>query len=150
VLPDGTRQRIGYAGNNGHRYASIGRWLIDSGELKPHEASWQGIRRWMEANPARVPDLLAVNQRYIFFREIAGDGPIGAAGVALTPKRSLAVDLRYLQRLMLAQDTGSAIRGVVRGDFYWGSGERALAKAGRMKSAGSYYLLLPKALAPAG
>ena len=170
VLPDGTRQRVGYAGNNGHRYASVGRWLIDSKELKPNEASWQGIRKWMEKNPARVPALLAVNPRYIFFREIEGDGPIGAAGVALTPGRSLAVDLRYLpldvplwldaahpdrdaprlQRLMLAQDTGSAIRGVVRGDFYWGSGEPALAKAGRMKSEGGYYMLLPRALAPAG
>ena len=170
VLPDGTRQRIGYAGNNGHRYASIGRWLIDKGELKPNEASWQGIRKWMEANPARVPDLLAVNERYIFFREIQGEGTIGSAGVALTPERSLAVDLRYLpvdvplwldaenpdstaprlQRLMLAQDTGSAIRGIVRGDFYWGTGATALAKAGRMKSAGSYYLLLPKTLVPAG
>ncbi|MEK9662428.1 MAG: MltA domain-containing protein [Alphaproteobacteria bacterium] len=170
VLPDGTTQRIGYAGNNGHRYASIGRWLIDKGELEPHEASWQGIRKWMEANPARVPGLLAVNERYIFFREIDGPGPIGAAGVPLTPERSLAVDLRYLpldvplwldaenpvkdaprlQRLMLAQDTGSAIRGVVRGDFFWGSGAPALAKAGRMKSKGGYWLLLPRALAKTG
>lgn len=170
VLPDGTRQRVGYAGNNGHRYASVGRWLIDNGELKPHQASWQGIRHWMEKNPDRIAELLAVNPRYIFFREIEGDGPIGAAGVALTPERSLAVDLRYLpvdvplwldaenpekgasrlQRLMLAQDTGSAIRGVVRGDFFWGSGDAALAKAGRMKSEGRYFLLLPKGLAPAG
>jgi membrane-bound lytic murein transglycosylase A len=169
VLPDGSRQRVGYAGNNGHRYASVGRWLIDNKELKPNEASWQGIRKWMEKNPARVPALFAVNPRYIFFREIEGDGPIGAAGVALTPERSLAVDLRYLpldvpmwldaenpekdaprlQRLMLAQDTGSAIRGVVRGDFYWGTGDAALAKAGRMKSEGGYFLLLPKALTPA-
>ena len=124
----------------------------------------------MQENPKRVPDLLAVNRRYIFFREIDGDGPIGAAGVALTPARSLAVDLRYLpldvplwldaenpeknapplRRLMLAQDTGSAIRGVVRGDFYWGSGEAALEKAGRMKSPGRYFLLLPKAIVPAG
>jgi membrane-bound lytic murein transglycosylase A len=170
VLPDGTRQRVGYAGNNGHRYASLGRWLIDHEELEPHEASWQGIRGWMQQHPERVPDLLAVNPRYIFFREIDGDGPIGASGVALTPERSLAVDLRYLpldvplwldaanpekdaprlRRLMIAQDTGSAIRGVVRGDFYWGSGEAALAKAGRMKSDGGYWLLLPKALAPTG
>jgi membrane-bound lytic murein transglycosylase A len=170
VLPDGAQQRVGYAGNNGHRYASVGRWLIDKGELEPHQASWQGIRRWMEDHPERISELLAVNPRYIFFREIEGDGPIGAAGVALTPGRSLAVDLRYLpvdvplwldaanpekdaprlQRLMLAQDTGSAIRGVVRGDFYWGSGDAALAKAGRMKSEGGYWLLLPKALAPAG
>jgi membrane-bound lytic murein transglycosylase A len=170
VLPDGTRQRVGYAGSNGHRYASVGRWLIDEGEIEPHEASWQGIRQWMEAHPERVAGLLAVNPRYIFFRQIDGDGPIGAAGVALTPGRSLAVDLRYLpldvpmwldaenpeknaprlQRLMLAQDTGSAIRGIVRGDFYWGSGDAALAKAGRMKSEGTYYLLLPKALAPTG
>jgi membrane-bound lytic murein transglycosylase A len=170
VLPDGTRQRVGYAGNNGHKYASVGRWLIEQGELKPNEASWQGIRKWMEKNPARVPALLAVNPRYIFFREIDGPGPIGAADVPLTPERSLAVDLRYLpldvplwldaenpvkdaprlQRLMLAQDTGSAIRGVVRGDFFWGSGDPALEKAGRMKSKGGYWLLLPRALAKTG
>jgi len=167
LLPDGT-MRVGYAAHNGHDYGSVGRWLIDSGELEAHQASWAGIRAWMEANPARVAELMAVNPRYIFFHEIDGDGPIGAAGLVLTPGRSLAVDRRYLaldvplwldaedprsdrerlQRLMLAQDTGAAIKGVVRGDFYWGSGAAALRDAGRMKSRGRYYLLLPKTLQP--
>ncbi len=106
------------------------------------------------------------NPRYIFFRAIDGDGPIGAQGVPLTPGRSLAVDTRFmplgapvwlettwpgkstepLRRLMVAQDVGGAIKGAVRGDFFWGTGEKALAQAGRMKEAGRYYLLLPRAL----
>ena len=109
---------------------------------------------------------MARNARYIFFREIDGDGPIGAQGVALTTGRSLAVDPKFmplgapiwldttwpgtakpLRRLMVAQDTGSAIKGPVRGDFYWGSGEAALAEAGRMKQDGRYFLFLPRAVA---
>lgn len=167
VLADGRRARIGYAANNGLAYKSIGRELIDRGELEPHAASWPNIRAWMEAHPDKAADLLAVNRRYIFFGEIAGEGPVGAQGVALTPGRSLAVDSRYiplglplwldttmpgenggpLRRLMLAQDTGSAIKGPVRGDFFWGTGDAALEQAGRMKSRGRYYLLLPKLLA---
>lgn len=163
VLDDGRSTRIGYAGNNGYPYKSIGRELIERGELQPGKASWQDIRSWMEADPQKAIELLAVNRRYIFFREIVGDGPLGAQGVALTPRRSLAVDPQYiplglplwldtvwpggedrpLQRLMVAQDTGSAIKGPVRGDFYWGTGDDALALAGRMKHLGQYYLLLP-------
>ena len=109
-----------------------------------------------------------MNPRYIFFRELDGDGPLGAAGVPLVAERSMAVDTAHmplnvpvwldaehpdgsqrLQRLMLAQDVGSAIKGIVRGDFYWGTGRAALDKAGRMKSTGSYYILVPKALIPA-
>jgi membrane-bound lytic murein transglycosylase A len=167
ALPDGRKARIGYAANNGHPYKSIGRELIDRGDLQPEHAAWSDIRAWMEANPEKAADLLAVNRRYIFFDEITGDGPIGAQGVALTAGRSMAVDTRYiplglplwldtdmpgqdagpLRRLMLAQDTGSAIKGPVRGDFFWGTGDAALEKAGRMKSRGRYYLLLPKLLA---
>lgn len=166
-LPDGRTIRIGYAGNNGYAYRSIGQELIRRGALEPHGASWQGIRRWMEENPKAATDLLAVNQRYIFFEEITGEGPIGAQGVALTAGRSLAVDTRYLplglplwldtaqpgpahtplRRLVVAQDTGAAIKGPVRGDFYWGSGNEALEFAGRMKHKGRYYLLLPRRLA---
>ena len=166
VLPDGRWARIGYAANNGYPYKSIGRELIDRGELRADGASWPDIRAWMEANPARAADLLAVNRRYIFFGEITGEGPVGAQGVALTAGRSMAVDARYiplglplwldttmpgggaqpLQRLMLAQDTGSAIKGPVRGDFFWGTGNAALEYAGRMKSQGRYYILLPKPL----
>jgi len=166
-LRDSRTMRIGYAGNNGHAYRSIGQELIRRGALAPHEASWQGIRRWMERNPEAAADLLAVNERYIFFDEITGDGPIGAQGVALTAGRSLAVDTRYLplglpiwldtvapgpeesplQRLVVAQDTGAAIKGPVRGDFFWGTGDAALEYAGRMKNQGRYYLLVPRRLA---
>ncbi len=166
-LPDGRTTRIGYAGNNGHDYRSIGRELIRRGALQSHEASWQGIRAWMERNPDEAADLLAVNRRYIFFDEIDGDGPIGAQGVVLTAGRSLAVDTRYvplglplwldtlqpgtepqpLRRLVVAQDTGAAIKGPVRGDFFWGTGDAALEYAGRMKHRGRYYLLLPRRLA---
>jgi len=166
--PDGTRQRIGFAGHNGHGYGSLGRWLIEQGELAPNRATWEDIRGWLEANPDRARAALAVNRRYIFFRELDGDGPLGAAGVPLTTERSMAVDTNYvplnvpvwldiehpdgetrLQRLMLAQDVGSAIKGVVRGDFYWGTGRAALDKAGRMKSKGRYYMIVPKTLVPA-
>jgi membrane-bound lytic murein transglycosylase A len=167
TMRDGSVVRIGYAGNNGWPYRSIGRALIARGALQRGGASWGDIRRWMDANPERVKALLAVNRRYIFFRVIDGDGPIGAAGVALTPGRSLAVDPRYmpfgvpvwldtvwpgssvkpLRRLMIAQDSGNAIRGVVRGDFFWGFGAPALAFAGTMKSQGRYFVLLPKAAA---
>ena len=166
-LVDGRTTRIGFAAHNGHPYKSIGRELIDRGELEAHAASWPNIRAWIHANPTKAADLLAVNRRYIFFGEVVGEGPIGAQGVALTPGRSMAVDTRYiplglplwldttmpgagagpLQRLMLAQDTGSAIKGPVRGDFFWGTGDGALEYAGRMKSQGRYYILLPKLLA---
>lgn len=169
ALPDGSQQRIGFAGHNGHGYASIGRALIEAGELESGRAGWPDIRAWLEAHPDRAAETLAVNRRFIFFREIEGDGPIGAAGIALTAGRSMAVDPDFiplgvplwldaespagkdlrLQRLMVAQDTGSAIRGVVRGDFYWGTGREALAMAGRMKSSGRYYVLLPRTLTPA-
>lgn len=164
ILPDDTVVRVGFAGHNGRTYRSIGRALIDRGALQPGKASWQDIRAWIEANPDAGAALLAVNPRYIFFRELTGDGPIGAAGVPLTPGRSLAVDRRFvpygvpvwldtvwpndpdrpLRRLMVAQDTGAAIRGPVRGDFFWGYGPDALAFAGKMKSRGRYYLLLPR------
>ncbi|MFT5181428.1 MAG: membrane-bound lytic murein transglycosylase A [Alphaproteobacteria bacterium] len=167
-LPDGRRQRIGFAGHNGHDYVSIGRWLIAQNELRAGGAAWQDIRDWMERNPHKVPDLLARNRRYIFFRTIEGDGAQGAAGVTLTPEHSIAVDREFLplnvplwldtahpgpgnnrfQRLVLAQDVGNAIRGPVRGDIFWGVGPAALALAGRMKSPGAYYLLLPIGITP--
>ena len=167
ILPDGTVRRIGFDGHNGRPYKSIGRVLIDRGELEAHQASWDGIRGWIERNPDKATALLAENPRYIFFREIDGEGPIGAEGLALTPGRSMAVDRKFLpmgvplwletnwpsekdkplNRLMVAQDTGGAIKGPVRGDFFWGYGAEALKYAGRMKSTGRYYLLLPKAVA---
>jgi membrane-bound lytic murein transglycosylase A len=163
-MDDGARIRIGYADQNGHPYRSIGTWLIERGELKSHEASMQGIKAWAERNPQRLQELLNANPSLVFFRELKaeGSGPPGALGVPLTPERSLAVDPRHtplgapvwlattrpnadqtLTRLMLAQDTGGAIRGPVRADFYWGTGPEAGSLAGKMKQRGSMWVLLP-------
>jgi membrane-bound lytic murein transglycosylase A len=168
-LDDGSRVRLGYADQNGHPYRSIGRWLIERGELESGQASMQGIRRWAEAHPERLAELLNANPSLVFFRELAveGSGPPGALGVPLTPRRSLAVDPRHvplgapvwlattwpnseqaLTGLMLAQDTGGAIRGVVRADFYWGSGPEAGALAGKMRQSGRLWVLLPKEYVP--
>lgn len=168
-LEDGTRARIGYAEHNGHPYASIGRWLVDRGELALEQASMQGIRTWAQENPSRMDEMLHANPSYVFFRELplTGDGPVGALGVPLTPGRSIAADPRFiplgapvfldtthplsdrpLQRLMMAQDTGSAIRGAVRADFYWGTGQQAGQQAGRMRQQGRMWVLLPKGMQP--
>jgi membrane-bound lytic murein transglycosylase A len=170
TLPDGSMMRVGFDGSNGLPFVAIGRLLIDEGHISADKASMQSVRDWLRSNPEKATELMQRNPRYIFFRKIEGDGPIGAQGVALTPGRSLAVDPAFiplgapvyldttwpgsstasprpLRRLMVAQDTGSAIKGPVRGDFFWGTGETALAEAGRMKQRGSYYLLLPKAVA---
>lgn len=169
-LPDGKMVRIGYADQNGHPYQAIGRVLIDRGELKPEQASMQGIQAWARANPDRLNELLNTNPSYVFFREVAAngnEGPQGALGVPLTAERSIAVDPRNLplgapvflsttqpnssaplRRLMLAQDTGGAIRGVVRADFFWGFGGEAGAQAGRMKQDGEMWVLLPPGIAP--
>ncbi|MDR3352034.1 MAG: MltA domain-containing protein [Zoogloeaceae bacterium] len=165
-LPDGSRVRIGYAEQNGHPYASIGRLLVEAGELKPEEASMQGIQLWGRTHPERLRALLNRNPSYVFFRvqEHSEGGPIGALGVPLTPGRSLAVDPRYiplgapvwlqtsypnrpqpLRRLMLAQDTGGAIKGGARADFFWGFGKAAGEEAGRMRQEGRLWVLLPKA-----
>lgn len=162
ALSDGSVERIGYAGNNGMTFKGLGKIMLDRGILGPGQTTMPYIRDWLKRNPGQATSIMRENPRYIFFRRITGDGPVGAFGVPLTTKRSLAVDTRYiplgipiwldtvdpdgdpLRRLMLAQDVGSAIKGVVRGDFFWGPGEQALEKAGRMKSPGRWYLLLPK------
>ncbi len=170
-VDDGSRVRVGYADQNGHPYRSIGRWLIDQGELKAEQASMQGIRNWLKANPQRMQELLDANPSYVYFRELPlkGEGPPGAMGVALTPERSLAIDPRTtplgvpvwlettypnsdraLNRLMSAQDTGGAIRGPVRADFYWGSGIEAGNQAGKMRQKGRMWVLLPRGLTPPG
>ncbi len=157
LLPDGSVARVGFAGSNGHAFYAIGRALIDDGVVSRDQVSMQAIRDWLRANPEEARAYMLRNPRYIFFRLIEGEGPVGAQGVALTAGRSLAVDPRFvalgvpvwldsnlpgsdepLRRLMVAQDTGGAIKGPVRGDFFWGSGEAALAQAGRMKQTGSY------------
>ncbi|GAB4126024.1 MAG: murein transglycosylase A [Sideroxydans sp.] len=164
-LEDGTRVKIGYAEQNGHPYASIGRKLIDMGELKPEEASMQGIKRWAETHPEQLPIVLGHNPSYVFFRELPDTlaGPLGALGVPLTAEYSIAVDPRRiplglpvflattrpnsnepLHRLVFAQDTGGAIKGAVRADFFWGFGELAGYQAGRMRQTGRLWVLFPK------
>ena len=164
-LPSGELVRVGYADQNGRPYRSVGRYLVEQGELKLEQASMQGIKAWGVANPAKLEALLNQNPSYVFFHELqhAEGGPPGALGVALTPERSIAVDPRYiplgapvflattrpnstapLQRLVLAQDTGGAIRGAVRADFFWGFGEGAGAQAGRMRQSARMWVLLPR------
>jgi len=163
-MNDGETMRIGYAGQNGHPYYAIGRELIKIGALTKENVSMQSIRAWLHDNPDRADEIMNTNKSYVFFRQIKGPGPLGAEGVALTAARSLAVDrtkFSYgmpmwleaehpeagqepLRRLMVAQDTGGAINGHVRGDVFWGYGEFAEEMAGKMKSKGHYWVLLPK------
>ncbi|MEE8534645.1 MAG: murein transglycosylase A [Kiloniellales bacterium] len=166
LLPDGSTLRVGFAASNGRTFYAIGRALIEDDKIPRDQVSMQSIRDWLRANPETARAYMRRNPRYIFFRTIEGDGPVGAQGVALTAGRSLAIDPHHLalglpvwldttlpggggplRRLMVAQDTGGAIKGPVRGDFYWGSGEPALARAGGMKERGVYYILLPKSVA---
>jgi membrane-bound lytic murein transglycosylase A len=163
-LPGGERMRIGYADQNGHPFRSLGRYLVERGEMTLDQASMQNIKAWATANPQKLREALNVNPSYVFFRELKGEeGPVGALGVPLTAGYSLAVDRRFmplgapvylatnyplseerLERLMAAQDTGGAIRGVVRGDFYWGSGPEAGVQAGRMRNQARMWLLWPR------
>lgn len=160
-MADGTELRAGYAAQNGHPYTAIGRELVRRGALARENVSMQAIRAWLSAHPEEAEEVMNLNASYVFFRKLEG-GAVGAQGVELTPGRSLAVDGRKIpygaplfvdtadpdgapfQRLMVAQDTGGAIRGAVRGDIFWGAGEEAADKAGRMKSKGRGYILLPK------
>jgi peptidoglycan lytic transglycosylase A len=171
-LANGETLRVGYADQNGHPFQSIGRFLVERGELKLGEASMQSIKSWAAANPQRVQELLDQNPSFVFFRELPladpNSGPIGAFGVPLVAGRSIAVDPRYvplgapvflattfpasttpLTRLVLAQDSGGAIRNPVRADFFWGSGAEAGAQAGRMRQQGRMWVLLPRGVKPA-
>jgi len=166
-LPDGAERvvRLAYAGSNEQPYRSVGRWLLDQGLIK--DASWPGIRAWLAQNPQRQQELLWANPRVVFFKEEplsdldSGFGPRGAQGVALTPGRSIAVDpgsipygapvwlfsegpMQPLQRLVLAQDTGSAITGAVRADYFVGWGAPAGALAGRLRQTLQMWILWPK------
>lgn len=159
--------RVAYADQNGHPYKSIGRYLVDKGELTFEQASAQGIKAWIAAHPTREQELFNANPSYVFFKEERLPdprvGPKGALGVALTPQRSVAIDASQLplgaplflattqpnseipmQRLVMAQDTGGAIRGAIRVDFFFGFGADASENAGRMKQRGSVWVLLPK------
>ena len=164
-LPDGSHMRVGYADQNGHPYKSIGKLLVERGELKLEQASMQGIKNWGMQNPDKLPELLASNPSFVFFRELPNglSGPLGALGIPLTGGRSIAVDPRFiplgapvflattqpnstlpLNKLVMAQDTGGAIRGGVRADVFWGFGDAAGELAGRMKQRGMMWVLLPK------
>jgi membrane-bound lytic murein transglycosylase A len=176
ALDDGSVIRVGYADQNGQPFRSVARVLIDRGELTLGEASMQGIRAWGRAHPDQLPALLDENPSYVFFREVpppapgsreaAIDGPIGSLGVPLAAGRSIAVDPRAiplgapvflattqplsdipLQRLVMAQDTGGAIRGPIRADFFWGFGDEPGQQAGRMRQQGAEWLLWPKGAA---
>jgi len=166
---NGERLRVGYAEQNGYPFRSLGGLLIRSGEIPPERASMQGIKDWARRNPRKVQQFMNENPSYVFFRELPRDlpGPIGSLGVPLTAERSIAVDPRVvplgvpvylsttfpntidpLNRLMVAQDTGGAIAGAVRADFFWGFGDAAGSQAGRMRQSGRMWVLLPKGYAP--
>lgn len=165
-LENGEMIRLAYADHNGRPYASIGKWLADKGELPLAKASMQNIKAWAKRNPGRVQEMLNANSAMVFFREEAITdpelGPKGAYSIPLIGERSVAVDTRFvplgapvylatqypassqpLRRLMFAQDTGAAIKGAARTDFYWGFGDEAGAKAGRMKQTGEMWVLWP-------
>jgi len=163
----GQTLRVAYADHNGHPYVSIGKWLADQGELPLAQTSMQNIREWAKRHPGRVQEMLNANPALVFFREevikYPERGPKGAEGIALTAQRSIAVDTTFvplgtpvflattmpassqsLNRLVFAQDTGTAIKGAARADFYWGFGDEAGALAGKMKQTGQMWLLWPK------
>jgi len=167
-LAEGGTLRLGYADQNGQPFRSIGRLLVERGELPLARASMQGIKQWGREHPAALPALLDENPSYVFFRVVVPDpaatidGPIGTLGVPLLAERTIAVDPaivplgapvflattyplsdRPLQRLVLAQDTGGAIKGLLRADFFWGFGDDAGREAGRMKQDGRMWLLWP-------
>jgi membrane-bound lytic murein transglycosylase A len=171
---DGSTMRLAYGAKTGQPYSGIGGLLVDRGLLTKDNMSMQALRKWMGENPQGARELMWENKSFIFFREVKVEnealGAPGAQKVSLTPRRSLAVDrslwmfgtpfwldadvpsgpkaaLENFRHLMVAQDTGTAIRGYARGDVYWGWGERAALTAGQMKSPGQLTALLPNALA---
>ena len=166
---NGENLRVGYAEQNGHPFRSVARLLIQKRELPAERTSLQGMKDWARRHPKKVKQYLDANPSYVFFKVLESNlpGPIGSLGVPLTAERSIAVDPRViplgvpvylattfpgsprpLNRLMVAQDTGGAINGGVRADFFWGFGDEAGALAGRMKQSGRLWVLLPKGYAP--
>lgn len=163
TLTDGSKVRIGYAENNGREFKGIGSILLEKGLLEPGKASMIHIKKWLKENSDISYHHMNENNRYVFHRLIEAPGPIGAQGVPLTAGRSLAVDKKFIplgallwlettgpdkkpiNKMVIAQDIGGAIKGAVRGDYFWGSGgDDVLALAGKMNSSGQYYILLPK------
>lgn len=159
ILDDNSLMRVGYAGQNGHPYYAVGRELVKRNLMSKDDVTMQSIAAWLEAHPDQAKDILYTNPSYVFFTELTGDGPLGGENIALTAERSLAVDRSRVaygipvwldlqdqdfKRLMIAQDTGGAIRGPIRGDIFFGFGERAETLAGPMKSQGQWWFLMPK------
>ena len=165
TLDNGEQIHVGYADQNGQTYNSIGRLLVQRGELTLEKASMQSIKEWVAKNPTKSRELFDANPSYVFFKELPHGlpGPIGGLGVPILAERVVAIDPKYiplgapiflsttepnsnapLNRLMMAQDTGGAIKGGVRADFFWGAGDVAGRKAGAMKQMGKIWLLLPK------
>ncbi len=166
-LEDGKRIFIGYDGQNGAPYTAIAGVLIKKGIMTKHNASMQRIKKYLEAHPKQMDKIINQNKSFVFFRKLSLEAALGSQGVALTPGYSLAIDKQWIpmgaplwlnttrpdsknpdvnkpmQRLMIAQDTGGAIRGKVRGDVFWGGGDKATLIAGHMKNEGHYWLLLP-------
>jgi len=166
-LENGNRVRVGYDGKNGLPYVPVGRLLVERGVLPRAQVTMISIRDWMNEHPDAGAALRRENPSYVFFREQGDEGAVGAEGVVLTPERSLAVDRAFValglpiwieaderfaaaegvRRLVVAQDTGGAIKGPVRGDLFWGIGPAAARRAGVMNAGGRYYLLLPRGVA---
>ena len=166
-LDDGTVVRVGYDGQNGLRYVAVGRLLVERGIMPREKVTMTSIWAWMQAHPAAGAALRREDPSYVFFRVVKGGGPLGAEHAVLTQERSLAVDRAYIplgvpiwlaaderflpdtkvERLVVAQDTGGAIKGPVRGDLFWGAGQVAGERAGAMNARGRYWLLLPRPLA---
>ena len=168
ALAEGGVLRVGFDGTNNRVYTALGRVLIEEGALKADEATWPAIRAWLQKNPNKARETMRKNERYVFFKDTRGAGAVGAQGVALTSGRSMAVDPAFVpyglpiyvdtarpapnkigetvafRRLMVAQDTGSAIKGPMRGDVFFGAGSAAADSAGRMNSSGRWWILVPK------
>ena len=166
-LANGRQMRLGYADQNGHPYRPVGRWLVEQGQLKKEDVTMGAIHAWAQANPARVPELLASNPSYVFFstRPDSNEGPRGSLNVPLTAGYSVAIDRKVIPlgsllwlsttrpdgspvvRPVAAQDTGGAITGEVRADLFWGTGDAAGKLAGDMKQQGQIWMLWPKGMA---
>jgi membrane-bound lytic murein transglycosylase A len=170
-LPDGTHVRVGYAAQNGHPYVAIGRELVARGAMPLEQVTMQSIRAWLAAHPDEAVEVMRGNPSFVFFRKLPGDGPVGSQGVVLEPWRSVAVDPTFVplglpvwldgslpapradepdrafRRLVVAQDTGGAIRGPLRADLFCGHGEEAAEVAGRLKHPARMWILLPKSVA---
>lgn len=164
TLPDGEKILVGYSGGNRHKYKSIGKYMINKGYIEKKDVSLQSIKDWLIKHPKQQKEVLNINDSYVFFTQLKRKEVIGAQGIGLTPRRSLAIDKLYIpygapvwlnlknvpafsgevNSLFIAQDTGSAIKGKIRGDVFWGYGNIAGEIAGKMKATGQKYILLPK------